>query len=751
MLKASAAHSLYYPSRQQQQHTIQHANIATTGTNDEQMCRNISNDCQKLCFHDGAGESVAATTFNRPHQPYHTGNGDRLSHYTNNGAHTTKCNEQSNQILTDSESSFSSSSNSPAVPFPVQITPVSILDASSSEESRYLHFGRRQPQSTNTYTNYYPVSQINDSYYIKPRHNNNTPPDMLSYRHKKVNGLKRHSLIIEHKNKRDERIGANHLGYTDDIQVTERLPTYSPPHSTTSAKSILSSCGRQPATIKESNEHDNYRQQRKQIKSPTVNNNTCLLNKFTQKDSSISHGLNSLNLVDNKNKLVADSATMTQQSQTAMTKIANKGDRTINLKPASTCRCSCYVNHSEHDHILGLDRNDGSGKQLSTLECSQTIILNDPLTHNNDDKTLLKGKDNKIEKCSIDEYRSKTNDKSIHCYLHDIVSTHKIKSNYQKFYKLGKFLRSGGFSDIYEGTCLINNCQVILKFIPKQKTKNWLLIQGKDYPSEVLLHKVVSDLPGILNFYDYFEEKDCWVIVIEKLQNCCDLFDYMEKMRFGRLSEPAARQFFLQLTLANIDLTRRGVVHRDIKSENILLDIDKNKLVLIDFGASAIYQNEVYTDFHGTRQFSTPEYIKWSKYKAMPSTVWTLGVLLYDMVIGRLPFENDKDILAKQIEIAAPISCQLRTLINRCLHKNPEKRPDLEDLLNDPWLINYTLSLPCTKKTLINEEESVRTLRKKEDEKTLIMNIANNLQSYIYFEVDLKDFIGSHFLKKSIN
>ena len=84
------------------------------------------------------------------------------------------------------------------------------------------------------------------------------------------------------------------------------------------------------------------------------------------------------------------------------------------------------------------------------------------------------------------------------------------------------------------------------------------------------------------------------------------------------------------------------MVHRDLKSENILVDLNTESLVLIDFGASAIYKSaaSLYSDFHGTKQYKSPEYILKKRYAGVSSAVWTLGVLLYDMVRAPLDVER---------------------------------------------------------------------------------------------------------------
>ncbi|CAF1634013.1 unnamed protein product [Adineta ricciae] len=272
--------------------------------------------------------------------------------------------------------------------------------------------------------------------------------------------------------------------------------------------------------------------------------------------------------------------------------------------------------------------------------------------------------------------------------LFNMVRFDIVKSNFCDYYQLGEFVRSGGFADIYEGIRLSDNKKVVVKFIPKEKTKNWLMVNQKKYPAEVLLHKAVHEIQGVIHVYDYFENAEHWVLVMERLINCQDLFDYLEASDQGRLNEATAKKFFQQLVQINLAMLRKGVVHRDLKSENILVDLDTQSLVLIDFGASAIYKSPVthYSDFHGTKQYKSPEYILRKRYRGVPSTVWTLGVLLYDMVNGGLPFENEAEITGHKLVLRSHISADLKNLIQRCLAHNPDRRPSLEAILEHSWI-----------------------------------------------------------------
>ena len=115
--------------------------------------------------------------------------------------------------------------------------------------------------------------------------------------------------------------------------------------------------------------------------------------------------------------------------------------------------------------------------------------------------------------------------------------------SYSSSYKLGAHIRNGGFSEIYEGDSLHNNnsndnnSPVIIKLIPKHKTKNWLMVHSKKYPAEILLHKMCNSVPGVVKMIEFYEQEHEWIIIMPKLTNCMDLFDYLESKQRGMSRE----------------------------------------------------------------------------------------------------------------------------------------------------------------------------------------------------------------------
>jgi len=121
---------------------------------------------------------------------------------------------------------------------------------------------------------------------------------------------------------------------------------------------------------------------------------------------------------------------------------------------------------------------------------------------------------------------------------------------------------------------------------------------GQYVPDEVDLLRRVDNVPGVLHLLDYYRRSDGYVMVLERPAHGVDLFDYITQR--GTLDEAEARQMFRRIVETLCRVRDAGVVHRDVKDENVIIDLDTGDVNLIDFGSAARLHDSVYRDFDGT-------------------------------------------------------------------------------------------------------------------------------------------------------
>jgi len=258
-----------------------------------------------------------------------------------------------------------------------------------------------------------------------------------------------------------------------------------------------------------------------------------------------------------------------------------------------------------------------------------------------------------------------------------------FRRSLEQTYKVGRLLGKGGFGTVYCGIRLKDGLLVAIKHVAKSKIVDWEKVGGRQVPRELKLLLDVQEVEGVIQLIDFFERRDSFIFVLHRPRYCKDLFDYITER--GRLDEIIAKSFLKQVVDTVLACHDRGVVHRDLKDENLVVDLQTKQLKLIDFGSGARLKDDTYTDFDGTRVYAPPEWIRTSRYQAEPATVWSLGILLFDMVMGDIPFETDKDILAANLEFTREISADCEDLIRRCLCVRPHGRIKLKDIAAHAW------------------------------------------------------------------
>ncbi len=291
---------------------------------------------------------------------------------------------------------------------------------------------------------------------------------------------------------------------------------------------------------------------------------------------------------------------------------------------------------------------------------------------------------------------SKENQKSIYLKDKEIISSYikqyynnnrKYPTTKMKFYKYGRLLGKGAFGKVNLSLHVLTGRLVAIKSINKSKIKSER--HKSKIEMEKSIMKTLSSSDYIVKMFETYETKKHICIVMEYI--CAgDLLSYIKKR--SKLSEPIAKFIFKQIILAIQFIHNHNIVHRDIKLDNILIDLD-NKIKICDFGVSKrINNNEIMYEQCGTPTYIAPEILRGKGYEGYSVDIWSAGVVLYAMLSGTVPFKGNnlrelhQLILNGQYKPIVDISKEANNLLKKILEIEPKKRISINDILSHSWL-----------------------------------------------------------------
>ncbi|CAI2362319.1 unnamed protein product [Moneuplotes crassus] len=262
----------------------------------------------------------------------------------------------------------------------------------------------------------------------------------------------------------------------------------------------------------------------------------------------------------------------------------------------------------------------------------------------------------------------------------------KIPPTSLDFYKIVKLIGKGAFGKVTLGIHKLTGKQVAIKTIEKEYMKDEFS-RRKVFQEVYILKKTRHS--NVIRLFEVFESTNHFLIVMEYAGRG-DLLQHVKNK--GRLREKEARHFFKNILYGLGHCHCRSVLHRDVKLDNILID-EKKGVKICDFGVSKIIKkNQKINEQCGTPAYIAPEIIADKGYYGFYVDIWSLGILLYAMVCGAVPFkagnmqELYENIINEGFSFPVCLSKPVKDLIRKMLNKVPEKRILIPDILTHEWV-----------------------------------------------------------------
>ncbi|XP_067347677.1 serine/threonine-protein kinase BRSK2-like isoform X7 [Channa argus] len=259
-------------------------------------------------------------------------------------------------------------------------------------------------------------------------------------------------------------------------------------------------------------------------------------------------------------------------------------------------------------------------------------------------------------------------------------------ANYVGPYRLEKTLGKGQTGLVKLGIHCVTCQKVAIKIVNREKLSESVLMKVE---REIAILKLIEH-PHVLKLHDVYENKKYLYLVLEHVSGG-ELFDYLVKK--GRLTPKEARKFFRQIISALDFCHSHSICHRDLKPENLLLD-EKNNIRIADFGMASLQVGDSLLETScGSPHYACPEVIRGEKYDGRRADAWSCGVILFALLVGALPFDDDnlRNLLEKvklgvfHMPHFIPPDCQ--NLLRGMIEVDPGKRLTLEQIQKHTWYL----------------------------------------------------------------
>ena len=414
------------------------------------------------------------------------------------------------------------------------------------------------------------------------------------------------------------------------------------------------------------------------------------------------------NIIKNANaniKIFNGLRNMGPKKNTNSKKIKSKSTEKLNMQIKSF-KEELNLN-ADQDNFLNLNKNNEENQLINVNINNNKINSSDKLINIRKSKSSKKDKNIDNNLIQSEEFAKKN------IYMESSLNLTEYIKNYYKdnkkypntnlsFYKYGRLIGQGAFGKVNLGLNVLSGRVVAIKsFNKKNFDTKTDFIKKITYETNLMKKLNHKNITKILEMF----EDDKYILIIMEYINGGNLFSFVKKRR--KLSEKISKFLFKQIILGLQHIHSHNIVHRDVKLENILIDLN-NTIKICDFGIGRVLSNpdDLLYDQCGTPMYMAPEILFSSQekgYKGFPVDIWSAGIALYIMLSGTLPFSlkkedslNDNNNKKKNL-----------ALKHGLLNKDPNKRLTTEQILNHPWLKDDENDLNNNKYHLFTKAEMI--------------------------------------------